>query len=69
MSFNIEIATEAATDVKHLSKQYRSFKADFGELISTLEENPIQGEPLGKDCFKLRLAIRSKQKGKVVVHE
>jgi len=33
-------------------------------LITLLEENPQQGEPLGKDCFKVRMAIRSKRKGK-----
>ena len=41
MSFNVEIAADAAADVKRLSKKYRSFKNDFGELLSTLEENPV----------------------------
>lgn len=27
-------------------------------------ENPIQGTPLGKDCYKIRMAISSKNKGK-----
>lgn len=64
MSFNVEISTNAVGEVKRLSKKYRSFKKDFDELLSALEENPAQGEPLGRDCFKLRLAISSKQKGK-----
>ena len=33
-------------------------------MISSLEKNPIQGEPLGKDCYKIRMAITSKGKGK-----
>ncbi len=33
-------------------------------LIHSLEENPTQGEPLGKDCYKVRMAITSKGKGK-----
>jgi len=29
-----------------------------------LKENPQQGEALGKDCYKVRIAITSKGKGK-----
>ena len=32
--------------------------------MTALEDLPVQGEPLGKDCFKIRLAISTKQKGK-----
>jgi hypothetical protein len=32
--------------------------------LDSLEINPIQGEPLGKDCYKIRMAIASKNKGK-----
>jgi hypothetical protein len=34
------------------------------ELIDSLEEIPNQGTPLGNDCYKIRLAIKSKGKGK-----
>ena len=34
------------------------------QLVESLEENPQQGSPLGKDCYKIRLAITSKGKGK-----
>lgn len=27
-------------------------------------EDPIKGEPLGKDCYKIRMAISSRNKGK-----
>jgi len=33
-------------------------------LISSLEERPLQGTPLGKDCYKIRLAVSSKSGGK-----
>ncbi|WP_460914340.1 hypothetical protein [Spirosoma areae] len=33
-------------------------------MSTSLKENPQQGEPLGKDCYKVRVAISSKQKGK-----
>jgi hypothetical protein len=29
-----------------------------------LKENPVQGTPLGNNCFKIRIAISSKGKGK-----
>jgi hypothetical protein len=33
-------------------------------LIDSLEQNPVQGKSLGKDCYKIRIAISSKDKGK-----
>ncbi|MEZ0542854.1 hypothetical protein [Fibrella arboris] len=60
MSFNVSIIPDA----KQLVKKYPSFKLDLEALITSLEENPQQGEPLGKDCFKVRLAISAKKKGK-----
>jgi hypothetical protein len=33
-------------------------------LSKSLEETPIQGTPIGKGCYKIRLAISSKGKGK-----
>lgn len=33
-------------------------------MVESLEIDPIQGEPLGKDCYKIRMAIASKNKGK-----
>jgi hypothetical protein len=32
--------------------------------VQSLKEKPNQGIPLGNDCFKIRLAIASKGKGK-----
>ncbi len=47
-----------------MAKKHRSLKADITELIDSLEQDPTQGEPLGKDCYKVRMAITSKGKGK-----
>lgn len=33
-------------------------------MVKSLEENPIQGTSLGKNCYKIRLSISSKSKGK-----
>jgi len=64
MSFNV-IATEPfERKLRKLAKKHRSIKDDLFSLISSLEQDPIQGIPLGKECYKIRLAIRSKGKGK-----
>lgn len=33
-------------------------------MTEALQANPTMGEPLGKDCYKVRMAISSKNKGK-----
>lgn len=64
MNFSVTVTPNAKKDARQLSKKYRSFKLDLVGLVSSLKENPQQGEPLGKDCYKIRLAIGSKRKGK-----
>ena len=64
MSYNIILSDKFQRRAKKLSKKYHSFKADLIEIAQSLRENPIQGEALGKDCYKVRLAISSKNKGK-----
>ncbi|MBZ0204784.1 MAG: type II toxin-antitoxin system RelE/ParE family toxin [Flavobacteriales bacterium] len=49
---------------KPLAKRYHSLEQDLLDLIASLEVNPAQGTPLGKNCFKIRIAIRSKGGGK-----
>jgi mRNA-degrading endonuclease RelE of RelBE toxin-antitoxin system len=51
-------------EAKKLLKKYSSFKKDLTNLIFELENNPTSGTPLGRDCFKIRMAITSKSKGK-----
>ena len=50
--------------LKELSKKYPSIKKDFEQLLAQLQQYPHTGTPLGKDCFKIRLAIKSKAQGK-----
>jgi mRNA-degrading endonuclease RelE of RelBE toxin-antitoxin system len=51
-------------DFKQLSKKYPSLANDLRQLQVRLLDNPTQGIPLGDDCYKVRLAITSKGKGK-----
>jgi hypothetical protein len=64
MSFNV-IATEPfERKLKRLAKKYKSLASDLASVIDELIENPTLGTPIGKDCYKLRIAITSKGKGK-----
>ncbi|MBK7128888.1 MAG: type II toxin-antitoxin system RelE/ParE family toxin [Crocinitomicaceae bacterium] len=64
MSFEVLYTDNFARELKQLAKKYRSIKEDLGKLISSLEKNPIQGKSIGKSCYKIRMAIASKGKGK-----
>jgi mRNA-degrading endonuclease RelE of RelBE toxin-antitoxin system len=64
MSYNIELTENFKKEVKRLSKKYVSLKADLEALGSILSENPTTGTNLGNNIYKIRLAIKSKGKGK-----
>lgn len=64
MSYNLIITRAFERDSKPLIKKYKSLKTDLAGLFDSLENEAIQGKPIGKDCYKIRLAISSKGKGK-----
>ena len=45
-------------------KKYSSLKIELLNLIQELKGNPQTGTSLGQNCFKIRIAISSKGKGK-----
>ena len=51
-------------ETKNLAKKYPSLAADLRFLYQELQDNPRIGSSLGKGCYKVRLAIKSKGKGK-----
>ncbi len=51
-------------ETKRLQKKYASLPDDLERLMAELEENPTMGVSLGNDCYKVRMAIKSKNKGK-----
>lgn len=64
MNFDI-IATEPfERKLKRLAKKYKSLASDLALVIDELSINPTMGTPTGKDCYKIRIAISSKGKGK-----
>jgi mRNA-degrading endonuclease RelE of RelBE toxin-antitoxin system len=64
MSYKILSTTNFAKQLKQLLKKYPSLRSDLDKLKTILEGNPKTGTPLGKDCFKIRISITSKGKGK-----
>ena len=64
MSYNIIAVPTFRKELKKLAKKYHSLKTDLSVLFESLEENPVQGTSLGKNCYKIRLAVSSKGKGK-----
>ncbi|OQX82287.1 MAG: hypothetical protein B6D64_00715 [Bacteroidetes bacterium 4484_276] len=64
MNFNVIVTSSFNKHAKSIAKKHPSLKSDIAMLVDSLEENPIQGEPLGNDSYKIRMAITSKGKGK-----
>lgn len=55
---------EFLKSAKLLSKRYRSFADDLKNLRDDIIKNPLYGDDLGNGIRKLRMAIKSKGKGK-----
>ncbi|EMM99641.1 PF06296 domain protein [Leptospira noguchii str. 1993005606] len=64
MNFNILRSLQFERELKRLVKKYPSLKKEYENLISSLEKNPTEGTPIGKNCYKIRIPIASKGKGK-----
>jgi|SRR5579875_199992 len=64
MSFSVIPSDKFKKEAKRLSKKYPSLKEELSELNDTLASKPETGTALGNDTYKIRLAIRSKGKGK-----
>ena len=64
MSYSIQTIPKFDKQAKKLSKKHISFKHDFLAFVSSLRKDPLQGIYIGKNCYKIRLAITSKGKGK-----
>jgi mRNA-degrading endonuclease RelE of RelBE toxin-antitoxin system len=64
MSYKIISIPSFDRQLKRLSKKFPSLKGDFQELVNSLLDNPMQGDSIGKNSYKIRLSITSKGKGK-----
>jgi hypothetical protein len=64
MSFNVIPTLKFIKEIKRLVKKFPSLKKEYANLISTLSTHPTLGTSLGENCYKIRVAIASKNKGK-----
>jgi mRNA-degrading endonuclease RelE of RelBE toxin-antitoxin system len=64
MNFKVIAIDRFEKDIKRLVKKYPSLKKEYIVLVEILKINPYQGTAIGNQCFKIRIAIASKGKGK-----
>ena len=64
MSYKVLAIPPFDKQLKRLSKKYPSLKREYEHLVDLLENSPTQGTSIGRNCYKIRIAIASKGKGK-----
>ena len=64
MSFKVKTISVFERQAKRLMKKFPSLKKEIRTPISELKEGPEKGTSIGHNCYKIRLAIASKGKGK-----
>ena len=64
MSYKVEVTSYFKKQAKPLLRKFPSIRIELLQLINSLENVPKQGKPLGNNCYKIRMAIASKGKGK-----
>ena len=64
MSYSILPTHKFEKELKRLVKKFPSLKVEYKELIEEIDKNPEVGTFIGNNCYKIRIAIQSKGKGK-----
>lgn len=64
MSYSILPTQYFEKEIKRLVKKFPSLKSEYKSLLSDLKINPKMGVSIGNDCYKIRIMIASKGKGK-----
>ncbi len=64
MSFVVIASKRFNRLINRLQRKYYSIPEDFVTLIAELRANPTTGNALGRDCYKVRMRIDSKNTGK-----
>jgi mRNA-degrading endonuclease RelE of RelBE toxin-antitoxin system len=64
MKYDVITISQFRREAKKLIKKYPSLNEELVELTKILEDEPKSGIPLGNNCYKIRIAISSKGKGK-----
>ena len=64
MATNINFSDPFESRVKRFIKKFPSLANELIDFVDLLKENPFLGESLGVGLYKVRLASKSKGKGK-----
>lgn len=64
MNYKVKSISVFERQVKRLIKKHASLKGELFQLIQDLKVEPLQGKPIGRNCYKIRLSVASKGKGK-----
>lgn len=64
MSFNVIPSDKFKKEAKRLIRKFPSLKEELRKLSTILSEHPETGKSLRRNTYKIRVAIKSKGKGK-----
>ena len=64
MSCSVIPSEKFKKEAKRLIKKFPSLKQELAGLSTTLTNEPETGTPMGNNTYKIRLAVKSKGKGK-----
>jgi mRNA-degrading endonuclease RelE of RelBE toxin-antitoxin system len=64
VSYKVVPSERFKREARRLTRKYPSLTGELAELNGILSNDPRHGTSLGFGLYKIRLAIRSKQKGK-----
>jgi hypothetical protein len=62
--YNVKSIDVFERQARRLLRKYPSLAVELRQLLLQLQENPIMGASLGNGCYKIRIAIKSKGKGR-----
>lgn len=64
MSYSVILTDKFKKQAKRLLKKYSSLQEELRQLAIDLAQKPTQGTELGHQTYKIRLAVKSKGRGK-----
>lgn len=64
MNYNCIITENFQKEARRLIQKYASLKGELEILHELLLQNPRIGVPIGQNAYKLRIAVKSKGRGK-----
>ncbi len=64
MSYRVLASNNFKKEAKRLIKKYPSLKSEIKELGKKLKDEPALGLSLGHEVYKIRIAVKSKNRGK-----